>query len=85
MQWYWWTLLVTGGYFVLFLLIAKLTSKRGLRISLVVTICAIILWIPFTDPPSSHFISAVAVLDLLALVWPLLARDAPPKPVTAEQ
>ena len=61
MQWYWWTLLIAGGYLAMFILIAKLTSKRGLRISLAATICAIILWLPFTDPPASHFISVVAV------------------------
>ncbi|MGA9374141.1 hypothetical protein BEL07_19040 [Mycolicibacterium grossiae] len=84
MQWYWWALLITCGYFVLFILIAKLTSKRGLRISVAATICAQILYLPFTDPPSSHVISLVAVFNLLALVWPLLVREAPPKPVTVE-
>lgn len=80
MQWYWWAFLVAGGYIAAFFFVAKLTSKRGTRIFLLATICAIILYIPFADPPSSHFISAVAVFDLLVLVWPLLARDVPAEP-----
>lgn len=64
----------------MFFLVAKLTSKRGVRILVFTTICAIILCIPFSEPPASHVISVLAVFDLLVLVWPLLARDAQAKP-----
>ncbi|GAS93177.1 hypothetical protein MMAG44476_35571 [Mycolicibacterium mageritense DSM 44476 = CIP 104973] len=76
MEWYWWVL-TAGGYIAAFILVAKLTSKRGTRIFLVATLCALILGIPFSDPPASYFISVLVVFDLLVLVWPLLARDAP--------
>ena len=76
MPWYWWVLTAVG-YIAAFFLVAKLTSKRGVRIFILVTLCALILSIPFADPPSSHFISVLVVFDLLVLVWPLLARDVP--------
>jgi hypothetical protein len=76
MQWYWWVLTAVG-YIALFILVAKLTSKRGVQILVLVTLCALILYIPFSDPPASYFISVLVVFDLLVLVWPLLARDVP--------
>lgn len=79
MQWYWWVL-AAAGYIAAFFLVAKLTSKRGTRIFLVATICAIILYIPFSDPPASYFISGLVVFHLLVLVWPLLTRDVPAEP-----
>lgn len=79
MEWYWWVLTAVG-YIALFILVAKLTSPRGARIFLVVSLSALILSVPFSDPPSSYFISVAVVLNLLILVRPLLARDVPAAP-----
>lgn len=69
-----WYVLVLAGYLSLGILVAKLTSPRGLQVFQVVSLCVTILVVPFQRAPYNYVTAVLAAVVVVLLIGPSRAR-----------